>query len=323
MSTPKLPRKTGSTNHPDFINPSFFKSIRHNHRWACTLCPGARKTPYMTYQVARQHERNSAEHASRVKQRQERQPQQHAQSSAWDQPSMINPWETTGPSADAWLVPATEHHNFTTMTKEQLRSKEHQYFADQVDDMIPFWIRGIEAAERGEVLRLEEFLDSLENEADTDTWPPRGPNPWTHRDRHSNYGGRAWEQTDWDNHNDNNDIAKWIAEESVSSAESGGRVIGRSHNSNHRVIQSKSKSQLFESVQDGANSLVEVVARQNSADENRKREMYSFLELSTNEKVKKIDDLIRALHLMSMIRRPSLQSSTYDPKAEIWQWNNR
>ncbi|KAJ3928313.1 MAG: hypothetical protein NXY57DRAFT_1041731 [Lentinula lateritia] len=297
MSTPKPPRKTGSTNHPDFINPSFFKSIRHNHKWACTLCPGARKAPHMSYQVARQHERNSAEHASRVKQRLEQHPpQEHAQSSAWDQPSMINPWETTGPSADAWLVPATDHHHeFTTMTKEQLRSKEHQYFADQVDDMIPFWIRGIEAAERGEVLRLEEFLDSLENEADLETWPPRGPNPWTHRDRHSNYGGRAWEQTDWDVHNDNNDITKWIAEDSVSSAESGGRVIGRSHSSNHRVIHSKSKSQLFESVQDGAKSLVEVVARQNSADENRKREMYSFIELSTNEKVKKIDDLIRAL----------------------------
>ncbi|KAJ3808113.1 hypothetical protein EV368DRAFT_65076 [Lentinula lateritia] len=258
----------------------------------------------MTYEVARQHERNSAEHVARVKQRQQQQqhpPQQHAQSSAWDQPSVINPWETTGPSADAWLAPATElHHKFPTMTKGQLQSKEHQYFADQVDDMIPFWIRGIEAAERGEVLRLEEFLDSLEYEADTETWPPRGRNPWTHLDRHSNYGGRAWEQTDWDNHNDNNDITKWIAEESVSSAESGGRVTGgritgRSHSSNHRVIHSKPKSQLFESVQVGADSLVEVIARQNSADENRKREMYSFLELSTNEKVKKIDDLLRTL----------------------------
>ena len=50
-----------------------------------------------------------------------------------------------------WQVP-------TTTTPEQQKSQEHRCFVDQLNDFIPFWIRGVEAAERGEVLKLEDFL---------------------------------------------------------------------------------------------------------------------------------------------------------------------
>ncbi|KAJ4485963.1 hypothetical protein J3R30DRAFT_1426651 [Lentinula aciculospora] len=236
----------------------------------------------MSYREAIQHEKNSTDHALLVKAQlpQPQSQQQCTQPSAWDQPS--DPWEAHDLSAEAWLEPAAEDNS--SMTKELLRTKEHQYRADQVDDMIPFWIRGIEAAERGEVLRLEEFLDSLENE----NWPPRGHDPWTHGDRHSNYGGRvfnAWEPTTWDN-----DLTKWIVKPVSSPSAEGGRATRGVHSdailTTSHVISPSTRD---------PNSLVEVVARQNAADENRKREMYSFLELPTNEKVKKIDDLIRTL----------------------------
>ncbi|KIK70831.1 hypothetical protein GYMLUDRAFT_32899 [Collybiopsis luxurians FD-317 M1] len=145
--------------------------------------------------------------------------------------------------------------------------------------MVPFWIRGVQAAERGQVLRLEEFLDSLE----TESWPPRGPDVWAHPDRHSNYGGRplnTWD-TAW-----NNDVKKWADSVSAASAESGRTTP------NKRSVTPQPCSP--QSVRD-PHSLVEVVARRNAVSENRKLEMYSFLELPTNEKVKRIDDLIRSL----------------------------
>lgn len=52
-------------------------------------------------------------------------------------------------------------------TIEEFKAKESQTRADQVHDMVPFWIRGIEAASQGRVLRLEEFLESL---AEKDSW---------------------------------------------------------------------------------------------------------------------------------------------------------
>jgi len=201
------------------------------------------------------------------------------ENSGWGQSS--DPWEAHGPSVDAWFAePVVDRF----MTKQTLLRKENQYFADHVTDMVPFWIRGIEAAERGEVLSLEEFLNSLESE----TWPPHGHDIWGHLDRQSNYGGRAnnpWEPA-WDN-----DAKKWGAQ-SVSSAsvESGGRT-GRSDvmRTLSHPLPSKSPSMR------DPDSLVEVVARQKAVDNDRKQEMYTFLELPTNEKVKKIDDLIRTL----------------------------
>ncbi|KAJ3783372.1 hypothetical protein GGU10DRAFT_53387 [Lentinula aff. detonsa] len=275
----------GSTSHPVFINPSYFQHIRRSNKWACTLCIDAnKKRKPMSYREAIQHERNSADHAFLVKAQlfQQPQQQQNTQPSAWDQ--SFNPWEAQGVSVEAWFPPATE--DATLMSKEQLRGKDHQYFADQVDDMVPFWIRGIEAAERGEVLKLEEFLNSLDNE----TWPPRGPNPWAHIDRHSTFGGRAAREPT----TCNNDVAKWIVE-SVSSvsAESGRstrRADGDALPTASHDIRSKSTSVR------NSNPLVEIIARQNAADEKQKQRMYTFFELPTNEKVKKIDDLIRSLH---------------------------
>lgn len=115
---------------------------------------------------------------------------------------------------------------------------------------------------------MEEFLNSLESE----TWPPHGHDIWGHLDRQSNYGGRAnnpWEPA-WDN-----DAKKWGAQ-SVSSAsvESGGRT-GRSDvmRTLSHPLPSKSPSMR------DPDSLVEVVARQKAVDNDRKQEMYTFLEV--------------------------------------------
>ena len=52
----------------------------------------------------------------------------------------------------------------TPLTSEGLRQWEMHAHVDHVFDMVPFWQRGIDAAEKGEVLRLEEFLDKMEGD---------------------------------------------------------------------------------------------------------------------------------------------------------------
>lgn len=50
------------------------------------------------------------------------------------------------------------------LTSEGLRQWEMHAHVDHVFDLVPFWQRGIDAAEKGEVLRLEEFLEKMEGD---------------------------------------------------------------------------------------------------------------------------------------------------------------
>lgn len=58
----------------------------------------------------------------------------------------------------AWGKPIQED---PPATIEEMKLRESQTHVDLVRDMVPFWIRSVEAAERGEVLRLEEFLEEV------------------------------------------------------------------------------------------------------------------------------------------------------------------
>ena len=50
------------------------------------------------------------------------------------------------------------------LTSEGLRQWEMHAHVDHVFDLVPFWQRGMDAAEKGEVLRLEEFLEKMEGD---------------------------------------------------------------------------------------------------------------------------------------------------------------
>jgi len=64
-------------------------------------------------------------------------------------------WDDAVPEA-AWSA-----NDDQVLTSAELRVKENQVHVDHVQDMVPFWMRGVEAAERGEVLKLEGFLETL------------------------------------------------------------------------------------------------------------------------------------------------------------------
>ena len=103
----------------------------------------------MTLQEALSHERDSLDHARNVDDRE-----------MWDPPQ--GSWD-----------PLEEDPQLTTA---ELKERTRQVHVDQVRDMVPFWIQGVAAAEKGETHRLEEFLDTL---AAQDRWGISGiDDPW-------------------------------------------------------------------------------------------------------------------------------------------------
>ncbi|KAK1228624.1 hypothetical protein PQX77_008218 [Marasmius sp. AFHP31] len=209
---------------------------------------------------------------------------EHAKNAAMNEPNW-GPLECNWDGG--WAQPIEDD---PPLSKEAMKDREHRYFADQVDDLVPFWIRSVKAAEHGEVLKLSDFLESLE---DRNIWPPRVPNPWRNPEAQSVIGGKGGSRNDW-----NPDWDMALGWESHSAGQSdvswGGnersgfkKGIGR-----YESKKDESWSKLRERM---GHDFVEDIAVQEAADDSRKHEMHLFFELPTAEKVKRIDDLIRSL----------------------------
>ncbi|KAG6862432.1 hypothetical protein C0995_011872 [Termitomyces sp. Mi166 len=179
--------------------------------WFCNVCtPPSKNVKYMTLKVAQHHERHSTEHARNVIEFERQQ------------------WMLCEPDTAAWDAPGKGE---PVLTKEEIKMRESQIHVDLVRDMVPFWIRGMEAAERGEVLRLEDFLATLET---TSSW------------------GESWGESGGDD----------------------GWGIGWSEVAHEK----KGKKARRRKGHSKAYKFVEDVARQEAADEERKRRMHRFFE---------------------------------------------
>jgi len=217
---------------------------------------------------------------------------------------------------DSWVLPVDD----APLTLDELKARTRQVHVDQVRDMVPFWMKGVEAAEKGEVLRLEDFLEKLASEdrwgvADVDDpWGPSiGPWPADHPWGAAVPGGQA---DPWDKVSDNNHpwgtvddpwgkVAEWAGDEdstlsmhvyrSVShhkedrrwnkSAHGKGKDLGKRH---------KGRDHDKHGLQD-PHRFVEDIARQQAVDAERKRRMHDFYEMPTQDKVKKIEEMVRNL----------------------------
>ncbi|KAG5652296.1 hypothetical protein H0H81_005518 [Sphagnurus paluster] len=241
--------------------------------WFCDLCTPLRKghVEYMTLQAAQYHEGHSAEHRRYVAE------QEHSM------------WGSTPADAEAWAAPAKVE---TPLSKEELKMLESRTHVDMVRDLVPFWIRGVHAAEKGEVLRLEEFLESLHESSES--W--HGTNGWGGETGHDWANG--WATQDDQQVDDGwaaayDDGAAWgVRDESPNK---------NPHEQKRRRTGMGRKTQRFKSSaiphhgQTTAHEFVEDVAKQEAVGEERKRRMHSFFDMPTDDKVKKIDEVIREL----------------------------
>lgn len=246
----------------------------------------------MNTSTAQRHELHSVDHTRNV-----------AESEMW--------WNPLAQDAAAWNTPIAED---PPLTIKEMKMRENRMHVDHVQDMVPFWIRGVEAAEKGEVLRLEHFLETLQEASDA--WQRcNSENPWLHANSDQGWGEEGWGRWDnvkadaWDIKSTSSAIGSRIRSDSNSQVrQKSGRQRGQMKLRRDRNINYREKESFT-----NAFDFVEYIARQRSADEEQKRQMHIFFDvcqiagspnswltdifqMPTHEKVKKIDEVVRCLH---------------------------
>ncbi|KAG7442010.1 uncharacterized protein BT62DRAFT_936663 [Guyanagaster necrorhizus] len=137
---------------PPFAKPEYFTRGKYSD-WYCNVCTLRLQPKYMSATDALHHENNIL-HNQNVA---------NVESSLG--PPMVDSWDSEMPKQ-------------AEMSKDEARDSEYRYFVDHMGEYISYWIRGIEAAKRGEVLKLEDYLDSLDHDGPKD---PRGSWGITHQ----------------------------------------------------------------------------------------------------------------------------------------------
>ncbi|KAJ7169752.1 hypothetical protein C8R46DRAFT_1089887 [Mycena filopes] len=229
--------------------------------WTCNVCsPRENGHPIMTIRAAIRHEA-SPQHTQLVQE----------STMCWNPTGEDNAisWLPASQDAAVWNAPLEED---PPITKEELHMREHQYHVERVADIVPYWIKMVEAAANGEEeLRLEPFLNTL---------PPT--NPWAQ-------GAQA---TDSWGDRGGGDIGRWGVYPSAAKSASSGSAHGFRTNTGSLTAAS--------SVPATGHAFVENIARQELVTVDRKRRMHMFFEMPTQEKVKKIDEIVRYLQSTSV-----------------------
>ncbi|KAK7064332.1 hypothetical protein R3P38DRAFT_38355 [Favolaschia claudopus] len=224
-----------------FASPEHF--TQKTGRWSCNLCKPTNHDPaHMNFRTALQHERNSVQHAQNVR-----------EANTW--------WNPMGEDAAVWNAPLEED---PPLTKQEIQMREHQYHVERVADIVPYWIKCVDAAAKGQELRLEPFLNSLYNASDSwatsnDSWGPAPELGWE--------AGGGW-----------------------------GPDVAKSNGSSGFGSRWRTGSVASEESPTTGYAFVENFARQESVtDVDRKHRLHKFFDMPTDEKVKKIDEIVRYL----------------------------
>jgi len=167
-----------------------------------------------------------------------------------------NPWAS--PNVVPWDEDPPKFHVY-----EDMRVRDRQNWVDMCPDLIAFWRRGVEAAEKGEeVERMQEFLEKLEEEKE-ELEKSMGANPWDADPVHDwGWNGGA---DDWGAHS-----AGWGADAGAwetPMAWSSGKSEGLQHHGHQDVVETS------------APSFVEEYAQRQSVGADRKEKMRRFYEV--------------------------------------------
>ncbi|KAL4069726.1 hypothetical protein V8B97DRAFT_623552 [Scleroderma yunnanense] len=204
------------------------------------------------------------------------------------------------------------------LTSERLRQWGMYMHIDHVFDLVPFWRRGVDAAERGEELRLEEFLEKMEEDGGwrtvSDVWdllggPQKTPGTasdatemcWNDQDQ--GWGIKeAWDVAEHGSEGRCMSEDKgWGIIESWAMAEHGsdewGTTRGWTPEQDAQLAQAKAISQnrYPDGAQDDVGGFVDKVARQRAVSEEHRKQMHRFFQMPTEQKIQEIQEIIRFL----------------------------
>lgn len=259
-SEPMAP--TSSSKKLKFDQKQYFTPDVSRRGWTCNICIPRRTNHFhfTTMQAAVRHE-NSPEHA------------RHISEVEWWQPR----------DDDAWGTPEGP-----PLTSDGLRTWEMQTHVDHVFDLVPFWIRGVDAAERGEVLRMEEFLQMMEEDGgwrtSDEVWGMLGARRKLNHEEASDGWGHKVDMSV-------PKAAGTVTDLTLDDQDKGWGVI-------EEWAVSPTNSSFSHQRQDvgGTHPFVDDIALQEAADEDRRRRMHHFFEMPTEQKLLKIQEIIRFLH---------------------------
>ena len=238
-----------------------------NDSWICNVCThDAIDSPSMTAQAAMDHERTE-EHLSHSLNHHDH--RSHA------------PWELFEHSA---------------LTYEGLKVREQRWQIDHVRDIVPWWVRAVEAAERGESWKMEDLLASIPDDPwgsggdDEDPWgggwgtgDALNRNDWA--DEIDRWGGKVSEG-EW---NHSHPLGEWDARDSFSSLHAPRTLTasdaGRNRRRKEGIVRRIEEDHTFKGSglkhQRNMYRFAEDIANREAADEGRKRRMHLFLEVLT------------------------------------------
>lgn len=220
--------------------------------WYCNLCtdPEDADKKVMTLASARKHERGTA-HAYKL-----------AQLSSFN-------WLPDGPEDNSGWFVSTPYAD--------LRAWEKQGFVDRQKDVIPFWKRGVDAAERGEEAeKWEDFLDHLEEKYNKNGGWDVGSDGWG-RDYGANVWGVAQDADHASHHDDgsrNRVNAAWGLPDPTP-------VVERPENRGWHGSGKRKRSRKDRVSDQDPWTFVEEVARQEAASAERTKRMHEFFSVCT------------------------------------------
>lgn len=180
----------------------------------------------------------------------------------------------------------------STLSSRRVAEQEHDYWADLSPRIVSFWRKGLEAAERGEEAEsMHDFLDKLESELAEknrqDRWVSSPADGW-------GWGTPAAEAEDWTPSPDAwaTGWGKPVAPKGPANT----RRVRRRREGNSSTTSMHREGSVFER-DDGHNdaAFVENFLRGHGVDASRKERMRSFYEMPTDQKIQKIQEVIRDL----------------------------
>jgi len=169
-----------------------------------------------------------------------------------------------------------------------LRAWEKQGFVDRQKDVVPFWRRGVDAAERGEEEeKWEDFLDRLEEKYSKNGGWDIGSDGWG-RDDGANVWGPAQVASQHDDGSWGGVKATWgLPDPTPVAAHDDGKRDGSFKRKGSRKDRISNKDPW---------TFVEEVAKQEAATAERRKRMHEFFKMPTQQKVQQIQSTIRFLH---------------------------
>lgn len=192
-------------------------------------------------------------------------------------------WGTAGDEGNGWdPSPGWNDLAWSTPMPVYSESDESRFFLRHLPGFIPFWIRGIEAAEKGETLRVEEYLEQVDRIAQKEwkTWRnamdgKRAESSNTAaavESQHNGWGSKSINvDADWDI---KPDIQGWGDAAAVDYSWGSGGAWDNVIQDEQQVNDAPSASELFP-----GHILVDRVADQRSASPEKAQQLHNFFKV--------------------------------------------